>query len=258
MPDGEDILPTTLLGNTLYIAESGNYILTRPAGIDFEGNCITLLGLGKVSIYSTGYIGDTMIINSKEYDTIRNISIDGISDGSGGTHTSNDNGIHITNASGNTIDQARVFNYRHNTNSMGIFLDSNSDNNSITNSEVFNNYNGIASRPGNYSDNNLVQDTQVYNNPQFGIIFQAGMGNTVNNVQSYNNGYGIYFHIGEQNATINNSQIYNNANEGIYTYNANNVLVNNSQSYNNRDAGLYVASNSSGIKINNSSFFNNG
>lgn len=134
MPAGVDVLPVTLQANTLYILQSGAYAMTRPAGLDFGGNCITLLGTGTVSIYNTGAVGSLVTFPNRSYDIINNITVDG--------RNLNTYNIFMSSASGNTIKNSKIINA-----SYGMYLNS-SNNNTIDNTEIFNHTTyGIYMRP---------------------------------------------------------------------------------------------------------------
>jgi len=81
-------LPSYLQSNTMYIMTSGDYIITYPVASDsyivgsvFDGNCISLIGEGNVTIYSTGQIDMMLRSKNKQYNRIQNIRLDGTNNG---------------------------------------------------------------------------------------------------------------------------------------------------------------------------------
>jgi len=77
----ESVNPTTFpaltpVANHVYILEAGDYQITTPKSIG--GSCISFVGSGQVTIYSSGQQTDTLKINGAASNIIlENITIDG-------------------------------------------------------------------------------------------------------------------------------------------------------------------------------------
>ncbi len=204
-------LPTTLLSNTTYILASWNYNISSI--INFN-NCWAFISSGTATI----------------------------------TSTTSSNYIYINSRKNNIIDNIKI-NWNNNNNTNGIYINTQSNYNTLNNIQTYNNTNGIyINTQSNY---NTINNVKAYNNSNW-IQINASSGNIINNSQTYNNAQWMYLYYGSNNI-INNSQAYNNTTYWVNIYSSNNVL-NNIQSYNN-NIGIYFSASSSVYSRNN--IFNN-
>ncbi|MFA5748039.1 MAG: right-handed parallel beta-helix repeat-containing protein, partial [Candidatus Absconditabacterales bacterium] len=246
--NGADTIPEYLSENVIYVLLSGSHITSRTINLN---NCSAIVGSGDVILYSSQYLENSMLYaETKENIIIDNVNIDSENDGLGSSHYRNEFGIYLESSSNNnSINNSQIFN----NNQIGIYF-INSNNNSINNSQIYNNSNyGIYLYD---SSNNYINNSQAFNNGSNGILFYSSNNNSINNSQFYNNQIGIYLESSSNNNSINNSQIFNNNQIGIYFINSNNNSINNSQIYNNSNYGIYLGS-SSNTTINNSQAYNN-
>ncbi|MDO8572514.1 MAG: NosD domain-containing protein [bacterium] len=129
---------------------------------------------------------------------INNITIDG-------SITKKNNGLFLIQTSSSTIANVNSSN-----NNSGIYLDSSSSNNVLTNNIASNNNSGILLYGS--SNNNTLTNNTVLGNNFYGILFSLSSNNILtNNTASNNNVYGIYLF------SSNNNQVYNNNLIGNFT-----------------------------------------
>ncbi len=211
----------TLDANTIHVLSGGSYVYNFAYNSAITvSDCNAIVWDGDALLYT--FAEKTyMIYNWYGYFILDNVGIDWISKGSVGVHDSN-----------------------------GYWLySSNSDNNTINNSQIYNNNNGIYNY---YSAIGKINNSQIYNNNN-GIYNNGSRGVTINNSQIYNNSNYWVVNSNSYYNILNNSQIYNN-NNWLYNYYSNSVIINNSQIYNNNNYWIFN-SRSNGIVINNSQVY---
>lgn len=219
---GTDNIPAELTGNTIYILLSWAHITSRPI---YLATCSALIGSGDVVFSANTYVDQLIRSESKENMIVDNIAIDGTYDNWNGR---NPYDLSLSSSSNITLNSIHVYN-----SSYAIFLYA--------------------------SSHATISNSQIYNNYNYGIyLYENANNNTIHNIQSYNNSVWIWISYNSSNNTINNTQTYNNSNAGIAIQNSSNTTIHNSQSYNNYYWGAYIWDGSSNGLINNFEAYNNG
>ncbi|MCG2826415.1 MAG: right-handed parallel beta-helix repeat-containing protein [Thermoplasmatales archaeon] len=180
------------------------------------------------------------IRNTDKYFIIRNCVI----------HDGKDNnyrGVYFYKVTNGKIDMVTSYN-----NYGGIILGSSSNNNQITDCNV---YNDSAAGLLLSSSNNTITNCNVYNNPYYGISLNYASNNQITNCNVYNNKKGIYL-LGSSDNQITNCDIYNNSQYGIdLDYSSNNNAITNCDIYNTKyGINLLYSSNN---KVRYSNIYNN-
>jgi len=289
---GNGSIPNVLSWNTIYVLNSGDYLLPYSTGTNMSG-CTTIIGSGDVNVYSTGQIINKGLVNNTyDFWIVDNLKINGSGDGLGSTHGKNSYGILLQNTQNTTINNVNIsdhgsyglyiyqspytniFNISSYKNYYGIYC-RNSDYNYIESSYFFDN--SIYGVEAYYSDNSILSWWWIYNNASYGLyLAYANNAKAINtkihdngsywayitastswkiyNSNIYNNTDGIYFY---QSATgqVKNSKIYGN-NNGIHSYSAQNLLISWTEIYNNTNNWIYLYLSSYG-EINNVQSFKN-
>ncbi len=217
-------IPTTTNNNTVYVLASWNYNISSTIVM---GQCSTLISKWWNSIIKSNNVNwiwiaqsntiidgiklewlwalDTnywiLVINSSN-TTINNSDL-----------SKNEAWIRVEWSLNTTINNTRI----HDNNLYGIHLLNNSDSNYILNSQIYNQgWNNDVGVQIDSSNNNTMNNSHVFNN--YFWIESNGVGsffwcstttnNSVNNSQIYNNSWGIMWLCNKY--TIQNSSIYNN------------------------------------------------
>ncbi|PKP52295.1 MAG: hypothetical protein CVT90_02700, partial [Candidatus Altiarchaeales archaeon HGW-Altiarchaeales-3] len=161
-----------------------------------------------------------------------------------------DYGIYLSGKTNNTIKNCIVTGFRH-----GIYLESSSNYNILTNNTANNNTNhGIYLL---FSSNYNILTNNTANNNTYGILLHSSSNNNIlTNNTANSNGYGIYLYSSLNNILTNNTASSNNF--GIYLESSsnNNTLTNNTA--NNNAYGIYLYSSSNYNTITNNTANLNG
>jgi len=216
--------PNTLSANTIYVL-SGDY--SKTSQIIFNGDCIALIGRGRVTVTISWSIRTWFYISWRQNIIIDNIRLNG--------NYKAQHWIYMYNSSNNTINNSQVYDTTGSVDSRGILVTNYSYNNFINNTQTFNNLIWLAIIDN--SHHNIVNNFQGYNNREEWMeINTDARYNSVNNSQFYNNGdwlTWIWLKIWSNYNTLNNIMIYNNALVGL-RYSSHGWHLNNVYSYNNR------------------------
>jgi len=136
---GTNSLPQVLSGNSIYILNSGNYIINYASGIWLGGNCIAVVGKGNVSISSTTTINTShgmFLENARTNNILDNLRINGMSNGSGiNKGTANSYGINMYGSTNTTLNNISVVDHA----SHGIVVQYYSTSNILNNIAAINN-----------------------------------------------------------------------------------------------------------------------
>ncbi len=159
--------------------------------------------------------------------------------------------IGVTLYSDNNVIVNNTFN---SNDAYGLYI-SNSNNNTITGNNVYDNIEGITLIYdfSEFNNNTITNNNISYND--YGIHLSYSENNTIsNNTINSNNLNGIYLVSNSNNNTITDNNVSYNSINGIYLSSSNNTITNNNISYN--DDGIYVGS-SNNILTNNTISHNN-
>ncbi len=174
--------------NTIYVINSGNYIITNPITID--GDCTAIIGRGDVYIKAANStITPIISFSGKNNIIIDNIKVDG--------QNFSTNGIDIDSDTNVTLNTMDFYN-----NDLWIHWFNWSTNISLYNAKSFNNQNGWYLDASNMTINNSL----FYNNNYGLLVHNATVSS--NNSQFFNNTYGIASDVSY--LTINNSVFLDN------------------------------------------------
>ncbi len=193
----------TLLGDSIYILESGNYNLTQNITLN---SCSALIGSGKVVIAGNGH---TLYIASKNKVILDNLIFR--SNGSSSIIVNNSSNITLHNieASQSIGDSNPAIKLEINTNTLGDWLRVlnngigiySNNGNTINNSMIYNNNTWL------YLRSSIISNSQIFNNQVWAYNRNA----IYNTVMTYNNDIGYQWAIWLTNATIlYNTTLYNN------------------------------------------------
>ena len=104
---------SALSGNTIYVLGSGSHITTSQ--IDFSGDCSAIVAEAPATLYSATPISSMLYNHNRKDNIIDGVAIDGLNDGLGNPHTSNqynwNAGIYTDPSVKNmTINNTKIFN----------------------------------------------------------------------------------------------------------------------------------------------------
>ena len=155
---------SALSGNTIYVLGSGSHITTSQ--IDFSGDCSAIVAEAPATLYSATPISSMLYNHNRKDNIIDGVAIDGLNDGLGNPHTSNqynwNAGIYTDPSVKNmTINNTKIFNNRYGIRLHGDYTD-------INNSDIFDNVSeGIYSN----ANNGIINNTKVYHNIDGAMIY---------------------------------------------------------------------------------------
>ncbi|MCX6824161.1 MAG: right-handed parallel beta-helix repeat-containing protein [candidate division SR1 bacterium] len=242
---GNNIIPTTLSTNTIYILGSGTYLQSAVINIV---NCSAIIGQGNVVIQQTTSSLGIIAGGNQKNRILDNVGL------YKSTNTLSPYGIYANGMTSTTINNIDISGV---TGSAGVFYQL-SNYSIINNAQIYNNKYGVQyyATPSDY---NILTNSKLFNNSSDGVTITSSTGGIIDNCQIYNNGiYGIHYTQNARKNSLNNSQIYNNVNGILYDgTNPGNNVINNSQIYNNTNYGINFTSGSNNI-FNNTWIYNNG
>lgn len=172
---------------------------------------------------------------------IQNSTLDGQGYNIDGNDASNTYGVYLngTNTKNNTITNCNITDFYN-----GIYLYSGPKNNIITNNTANSNVNGI-NISNFYSISNYNNITNnIANNNTYGISFYWSSNNTLtNNIANNNSICGIYIISNSHSSTLINNTANNNS-DGIELSDSNNSILINNTIYNNTNRGIVLCTGS--------------
>ncbi len=274
-----DKIPALLTWNTLYVLKAGTHTTTRQ--IEFNGNCIWLVGSGNVTIEWTSLTSVLYSNSNKSKNIIANLTVDGkgtsrwiYTQGTTSTLDFTIQGVTIIDPKTTWISVFNPVNSLFKTieisNSNQVWFELQAG----TNPSKYNHIENILVHDNgtvglsitvaqNYSRNNYVYNINSYDNLNKGIyIFNWEKWN-ISKLKSYNNGaYGIELGV-LSGSTIKDITTYNNSSDWLSLYKiTKNNIINNVLTYNNDWKWIDVSGSSSSdydeyTSLNNVNVFNN-
>jgi parallel beta-helix repeat protein len=108
------------------------------------------------------------------------------------------------------------------------------------------------------SNNNVITNCDVYNNTNQAIYLRQSSTNNITNCNVYNNTLnGIYVQASSNNNNITNCNVYNNKKDGIYLYQSSNNKITNCNVYNNTERGINSPDSANNNVITSCNVYNN-
>lgn len=221
-------IPTTLADYTIYVLESGDYLISNPTNISL---CNTLITSGTATLTKNAWIHVLYFSNKTQYGIIDNLIIDG--DGE------INNGIHLDNTRNNTLHYIDIF-----AHTVWIRLAN----------ALYTTIDTVASHNNNYwirlttSSYNYIKNFSGYNNTFDWINIDTTSNN--NNLEYFeshdNNRYGIAI-LNSTGNKVNNFEIYENSNDGIALDTTNDTYLYHFTSHHNNIGGIECIDSSNNI-----------
>ncbi len=209
-------IPENLMGNTIYVLNSWDYLIPYASGINMSG-CNTIIWSWDVYMYSTWEISDGwMISNSNnQYWIVDNVDIDWSNTATGSPHPKNKYGIYLIESNNNAFNNISIF-----SNTYYWFYIEGGSYNLLNYTYIYNNGNWVRIQWQDWEDatsshnwnkwmdanNNIINNSKIYNNASNGLFYGCWLGGACSSNHNGWDAWNSFYNI------LTNTQIYNNIN----------------------------------------------